>query len=119
MEGINTFYISAVVGGAIAVFMISYCARELVRCVNAEPPTTHTPAPISVVHVAPLPPPPPPPIVLEHIHINAEECPICFEEGGDTKRMLRIALCGHTFCEPCLTTWLAINRVCPLCNLKV
>ena len=43
-----------------------------------------------------------------------EMCPICLEQF--VKEMIvRKTVCGHMFCEACLTEWLAENVKCPCC----
>ena len=68
-------------------------------------------------------------------------CPVCFEEFEDDKktsedeqspllsdrpiqeagtRVPRLVLqCGHSICEPCLTSWMERNTTCPVCRSNV
>lgn len=65
-------------------------------------------------------------------------CPVCFEEfneisGDESSPLLaeqqmreegmlvqRLVLqCGHSICEPCLTSWMEHNRTCPVCRSEV
>ena len=144
MDGADGFYVSTAVGVVIGIFMLTFCARELIRLcggnrgIVVHPPLppplppqqqlllmTNTPSqtqsPVQPTQV-PSPRPTPPLIVLELV-TDDNECPICLEDietnTKPNRRMVRIALCGHIFCHPCLTTWLAIHRTCPLCNQKL
>ena len=48
-----------------------------------------------------------------------EICSICREVlGGDDENnggLARKLLCGHTFCDDCITMWLKKHKTCPLC----
>lgn len=46
---------------------------------------------------------------------EAAMCPICHD---CLKQPLQLA-CTHTFCEPCIATWLQRERTCPLCRAIV
>ena len=45
----------------------------------------------------------------------SRECPICFEIYSIQSKPL-ISLCGHTFCETCLKSYITGNCICPVCN---
>jgi len=47
---------------------------------------------------------------------NAKDnpCSICILPIEDDK--LAITPCGHAFCTNCLTSWLSINNICPMCR---
>lgn len=45
-------------------------------------------------------------------------CPVCFEDY--TKNIVKdTRRCGHTFCKPCISTWLKNNSTCPLCRAEI
>lgn len=56
----------------------------------------------------------------------ATSCPVCMEDfkmdtlqsegGGLEREFLR---CGHTFCTPCINTWLKKKTTCPVCRADV
>lgn len=39
-----------------------------------------------------------------------EACPICYESVA-----CKTTACGHYFCKPCITKWLATSKKCPVC----
>jgi hypothetical protein len=48
------------------------------------------------------------------------KCPVCQDDlvgelsaGGTT--IVRTRRCNHTFCDPCMRTWLSRNTACPVC----
>ncbi|CAB3370475.1 Hypothetical predicted protein [Cloeon dipterum] len=43
-------------------------------------------------------------------------CTICHDEFSDP---VALQVCGHVFCESCLTTWCDREQSCPLCRAKV
>jgi hypothetical protein len=43
-----------------------------------------------------------------------DDCRICLEGMRGAAR--RLHRCGHAFCAPCIETWLAKRKRCPLCN---
>jgi len=49
---------------------------------------------------------------LDFTHL---ECPICmdFTIGAST------TLCGHMFCERCISEWMLFNKDCPVCRRHV
>ena len=42
-----------------------------------------------------------------------EECAICLESQ---RPLHQLTTCSHSFCQPCLQSWLSIRRACPLCR---
>ena len=49
---------------------------------------------------------------LDDLQSN-EICPICQEELNENTV---VSLCDHLFHKECLTTWLLIKSVCPICK---
>lgn len=47
-----------------------------------------------------------------------EMCPIC-QEMVDPKGEVRRTACGHTFCGPCIGTWLTGSKRCPVCMMQL
>ena len=46
---------------------------------------------------------------------ESKSCPICLEKfQPETKT--RLLVCGHKYCEPCLTKWLEDHATCPICR---
>jgi len=41
---------------------------------------------------------------------------ICMELAEPRETLLMQLPCGHTFCAPCITQWLAQNHTCPTCR---
>lgn len=50
---------------------------------------------------------------LEH------KCPVCMEEFKTLTTNARKLLCSHSFCAPCIETWLQKNKKCPICNVDL
>jgi hypothetical protein len=46
--------------------------------------------------------------------INAEECPICFENVCDSE-----SNCTHTFCKECIVQWSSKTNKCPMCRFPI
>lgn len=44
------------------------------------------------------------------------ECPICHEKTFSEEEGFLTTPCNHTFCVPCMVTWLAQNTTCPYCR---
>lgn len=57
-----------------------------------------------------------------HVHLSnivslektSTRCPICYEHTDSSARLV----CGHLFCENCISNWLEINLSCPLCRVE-
>ena len=47
---------------------------------------------------------------------SAEQCGICFENLGSTKRKATTEVCEHPYCVGCLETWALKNDTCPTCR---
>lgn len=45
-------------------------------------------------------------------------CPICLERIDADMRPYS-TMCGHIFCQPCITNCIKIKKKCPLCNTKL
>ena len=43
-------------------------------------------------------------------------CPICLGEIGIR---MELSPCGHAFCFGCISRWLDMKRVCPMCRVRV
>jgi hypothetical protein len=48
---------------------------------------------------------------------DADKCSICLESYGSDPR--HILSCRHMFHQRCITAWMKINPICPLCRLPV
>lgn len=49
---------------------------------------------------------------------NTDQCVICrldYEDGES----LNVLPCKHTYHSECITKWLQINKVCPVCSAEV
>lgn len=50
-------------------------------------------------------------------------CPVCLETlkhiASESIAIRKTIVCSHLFCEPCLETWLANNRKCPVCMTEL
>jgi hypothetical protein len=54
--------------------------------------------------------------VDEILEDDFERCPICQETADElAARGLRKTICGHAFCDACLSQWLAKHKKCPIC----
>jgi hypothetical protein len=42
-------------------------------------------------------------------------CPICLETM-EKEVAVRIVVCRHAFCDPCIREWLARHKTCPVCK---
>ena len=40
------------------------------------------------------------------------QCPVCFENREEIQKLD----CGHSFCKPCINTWLEAHNTCPCCR---
>jgi hypothetical protein len=47
---------------------------------------------------------------------SAEQCGICFEDLGPTKRKATTEVCEHPYCVGCLETWALKTDTCPTCR---
>jgi hypothetical protein len=49
-----------------------------------------------------------------------DECSIMNVNCEEDLNVHNVAVtkCGHAFCSPCLTQWLAINNSCPACRYQ-
>ena len=45
-----------------------------------------------------------------------EQCGICFDDLGPTKRKATTEVCEHPYCVGCLETWALKNDTCPTCR---
>jgi len=47
-------------------------------------------------------------------------CPICLEDIEEDFELgsRTIKACSHTYCSPCLETWLSKKKVCPVCRTE-
>lgn len=50
-------------------------------------------------------------------NVTSVFCPICQDTCNDP--VFRRTVCGHDFCETCLTTWFKSNKKCPVCMIDV
>ena len=50
--------------------------------------------------------------------VTATSCSVCLEDFRPEDRLITIP-CGHLFHEKCLSDWLEINAICPLCRAPV
>lgn len=49
-----------------------------------------------------------------------EICPVCMEDFSEEGNLvLRRIICGHTFHERCIFTWLANQSNCPVCRHQI
>ena len=50
-------------------------------------------------------------------------CTICQDNlracASDGKCIKRLHKCGHTYCSPCISMWLATSKKCPVCMTDV
>ena len=49
---------------------------------------------------------------------SCSPCAICIEEPAPGTVLVSLP-CGHEFCEPCISTWLARSTGCPTCRAPV
>ncbi|KAJ3672469.1 hypothetical protein LUZ60_007190 [Juncus effusus] len=47
-----------------------------------------------------------------------EECVICQEEYKNREKLIKLP-CKHSFHKSCITTWLKIEKTCPVCKYEV
>lgn len=59
-----------------------------------------------------------PSIQTIHVEKVVGECPICFHDIITQKNIMALP-CGHLFHEKCITSWIKINRVCPICYYPI
>ena len=48
---------------------------------------------------------------------ETDECPICFDKLNKTN--ILTTLCGHSFCETCITRHIQSDLKCPMCRVKI
>ena len=50
---------------------------------------------------------------------DGDKCPVCQDAlsdiCGEGVAVVKTARCRHSFCEPCIRTWLSRNKTCPVC----
>jgi hypothetical protein len=46
------------------------------------------------------------------LSIHSDNCPICLEDV----EIVRTTVCGHRFCDGCLSNWIQKSQRCPMCN---
>jgi Ring finger domain len=57
--------------------------------------------------------------VSEIIVTDREDpCPICLEKPNASTSIRRIHVCGHRYCDPCISTWLQAHKTCPVCKTE-
>lgn len=49
---------------------------------------------------------------------DKDTCPICLSPLEDTSQLSMLKACAHVACTSCLSRWLAIGGVCPMCRGK-
>ena len=54
----------------------------------------------------------------ETASVSDEPCPICVEAFMEDDTVITLD-CNHCFHEACVTQWLKVNSVCPMCRGKV
>jgi hypothetical protein len=47
-----------------------------------------------------------------------KECSVCMEVFGEGERLRRMP-CAHAFHEGCISDWLRVSRLCPLCRFAL
>lgn len=59
--------------------------------------------------------------VLESLEDKADgTCPICLDEFTENpENTIRKLLCGHRYCDTCITTWLSKHKKCPCCQVDL
>ncbi|MEW5304081.1 MAG: hypothetical protein WDW36_006715 [Sanguina aurantia] len=50
--------------------------------------------------------------------VAMDRCCICQESYEDTDRVTPLP-CNHCYHPPCIQQWLALNKVCPVCNKEL
>ncbi|KAG9450726.1 hypothetical protein H6P81_010691 [Aristolochia fimbriata] len=50
---------------------------------------------------------------------SGETCPFCFEEFGESKKVVAETPCAHLFHSDCLLPWLLSATTCPLCRSNI
>ena len=56
-------------------------------------------------------------ICRDYIVDEDEDCFVCREEFKKGDKMKKL-LCGHYFCEDCISTWFKDNKKCPVCMVE-
>jgi hypothetical protein len=46
-------------------------------------------------------------------------CVICRENMDETTVVRQIRGCQHMYCSECITTWLSMNKTCPICKQEI
>jgi E3 ubiquitin-protein ligase BIG BROTHER-like protein len=47
---------------------------------------------------------------------TAKTCNICLSDYESDDHVLTLPVCGHLYHQDCITKWLKINKVCPVCK---
>lgn len=51
--------------------------------------------------------------------MNTNKCVLCVEDYSTEKHIPKVLNCGHTFCLPCLSDFVAFVLACPTCNATI
>jgi hypothetical protein len=59
--------------------------------------------------------------LISHDQVSDEDlCAICFDKMRCKQdEQPRLLICGHTYCDSCITQWLSKSKKCPVCNLDL
>ena len=50
---------------------------------------------------------------------SEDKCNICLSEYVRGETVLKLPKCSHIFHRDCITRWLSINRICPICREEI
>ena len=51
-------------------------------------------------------------------HVSDEPCPICMEDCTENDTCSKLP-CSHSFHRHCITKWLQMNHICPMCRYEL
>ncbi len=59
--------------------------------------------------------------IVEHEHLKEDDiCTICFDKMKlKEEEQIRLLLCGHKYCNSCITQWFSKSKKCPVCNIDL
>jgi len=50
---------------------------------------------------------------------SKNSCSICLEDYKEGQEIITLPKCDHIFHKPCVTKWLDINKICPICRTEI
>jgi hypothetical protein len=60
-----------------------------------------------------------PSVALSPGTLSREKCIICLSEYENGDELIELPHCHHQFHKECVTEWLRINKICPICRVEI